>query len=167
MAGEPHIVNKFQEWLGISKGELLVAGLIAAGLAIGLLYQNFAVEEEDSFREDYYRVLDSLAEAHKTTYTGSDFEGNVYEEIAKGDTVVEKESFFPTPRKKELPDDKININTASITELQMLPGVGPATAKKIIAFRENTPFEKPEDIIKINGVGSKTYEKMKSFIRVN
>ena len=61
----------------------------------------------------------------------------------------------------------ININTASSAELQRLNGVGPATAEKIIAYRnQNGAFSKPEDIKRVSGIGEKTYEKLKDKIRV-
>ena len=62
-------------------------------------------------------------------------------------------------------DGKININTAPLEELVKLKGIGPAYAEKIITYREtNGPFEKPEGIIKVKGVGRKTYEANKDRI---
>ena len=61
----------------------------------------------------------------------------------------------------------ININTADSTALQEIPGVGPATAEKIIAYRtENGRFASKEDIKNVSGIGEKTYEKMKDKITV-
>ena len=61
----------------------------------------------------------------------------------------------------------ININTASQAELETLPGIGPSTAKKIIAYREaNGPFQTTEDIIKVSGIGPGTYERIKDLITV-
>lgn len=59
------------------------------------------------------------------------------------------------------PDDdgKVNINTASAEELETLVRVGPVYADRIIDYRENNgPFEKPEDIMNVSGIGLKTYE---------
>ena len=55
----------------------------------------------------------------------------------------------------------IDINTASQSELESLPGVGPATAKKIIDGR---PYSSPGDITRVKGIGSKTYAKFKDQI---
>lgn len=61
----------------------------------------------------------------------------------------------------------ININSADSTDLQKIPGVGPVTAEKIIAYREqNGYFRRKEDIKNVSGIGDKTYEKMKDIITV-
>lgn len=61
----------------------------------------------------------------------------------------------------------VNINTASVEELQALPGVGPATAAAIVEERErNGPFASPEDIMRVSGIGEKKYQKMQAMICV-
>ena len=63
---------------------------------------------------------------------------------------------------------KININTATLEELDKLPGVGEATANKIISHREeNGQFKTIEYIKYVNGIGDKKFEKMKELICVN
>ncbi len=63
--------------------------------------------------------------------------------------------------------EMININTASAEELEQLYRVGPTYAARIIEYREkNGPFEKPEDIMNVSGIGSKTFEKNKERISV-
>jgi competence protein ComEA helix-hairpin-helix repeat region len=60
---------------------------------------------------------------------------------------------------------KVNINTADSTQLQTLNGVGPATAQKIIDYREsNGRFSSIEDIKNVSGIGDKTFEKLKDHI---
>ena len=60
----------------------------------------------------------------------------------------------------------ININTATIDELDTLPGVGPAIAKRILEFRSTQPFTKPEDIMLVKGIGKKKFAKMRERIAV-
>lgn len=61
----------------------------------------------------------------------------------------------------------VNINTADASELDTLPGVGPATAEAIIVEREeNGPFASPEDIKRVSGIGDKKFEDMKDSICV-
>lgn len=60
---------------------------------------------------------------------------------------------------------KININTASESELENIPGVGPATAKKIIDYRNKSgKFSSIEDIKNVSGIGDKKFENMKDSI---
>ena len=60
---------------------------------------------------------------------------------------------------------QININNASSTKLQEVPGIGPVTADKIIQYRTaNGLFRKLEDIMKVSGIGDKTFAKMKPYI---
>lgn len=63
--------------------------------------------------------------------------------------------------------DKVNINTASLEELQSLKGIGPATAKNIILYREEYgAFSDIEEIMNVKRIGEKTFAKIKDFITV-
>jgi len=59
----------------------------------------------------------------------------------------------------------VNINTADIDDFSAIPGIGPATAQKIIDYRKgNGNFCKVEDIKKVSGIGEKKFEAMKDFL---
>lgn len=62
---------------------------------------------------------------------------------------------------------RININTASAAELEQLPGIGEATAAKIVADRNaNGPFKTVEDLKRVSGIGDKKYEALADLICV-
>jgi len=62
---------------------------------------------------------------------------------------------------------KININTASADELDLLPGVGPVYAQRIIDYRKkNGPFKTISGIQNVSGIGPKTFEKLKELVTV-
>lgn len=66
---------------------------------------------------------------------------------------------------KPLPEGMVNINTADEKELDKLPGIGPAMAKRIVEYRmENGAFQAPEEIKRVKGIGDAKYEKMKDKI---
>lgn len=59
----------------------------------------------------------------------------------------------------------VNINTATAEQLQLLPGVGPALAGRIIAFREaNGPFENVDELTAVQGIGDKSLEKLRPYV---
>ncbi len=63
--------------------------------------------------------------------------------------------------------NKVNINDATLEELVTLDGVGDKVAAKIIAFRKkNGPFQKPEDLMMVKGIGQKMFDKNKDRIVV-
>ena len=67
----------------------------------------------------------------------------------------------------EAKDARININTASGRLLETIPGIGPAKAQEIMAYRkENGPFETIEEIKEVAGIKDALFEKMKAFITV-
>lgn len=70
-------------------------------------------------------------------------------------------------KKSKTDIEKINLNKATQTELETLPGIGPSTAEKIIAYRkENGNFKNIEDIMNVNGIGESKYNKIKDLISV-
>jgi len=59
----------------------------------------------------------------------------------------------------------VNINQATAEELEALPRIGPAMATRIVNYREeNGPFHKKEDLMKIKGIGTKTFARLKDLI---
>ena len=63
---------------------------------------------------------------------------------------------------------KININTASVEEIAKLEKIGPSYAERIVRHRkEHGPFEKPEDLMKVKGIGPKTFELNRDKISVD
>ena len=60
----------------------------------------------------------------------------------------------------------VNINTAPAEELQTLSGIGKVMAERIIEYRSSNSFKSKEDIMSVEGIGNKTYEKIKDSITV-
>ena len=59
----------------------------------------------------------------------------------------------------------LNINTATAAELQKLPGIGAATADRIVEYRQkNGPFKKIEELMNVRGIGEKSFLKLKPLI---
>ncbi|MCL1983065.1 MAG: helix-hairpin-helix domain-containing protein [Clostridiales bacterium] len=128
------------------------------------------------------RVNDAVLEAGGLAASADTMEVNLAARLSDGDKV-----YIPTKQERQgsataaagIVTDSIsgspanqgngmvNINTANSEQLQALNGVGPATAQKIIDYRESIGgFKKIEDLMKVSGIGSKTFEKLKDKIIV-
>lgn len=69
--------------------------------------------------------------------------------------------------KKKPPDRPVNLNTATSEQLQQVPGIGPATAGKILQMRKTYgPFKSVDDLLAIRGLGAKRLEKMRKYLTV-
>lgn len=105
---------------------------------------NLAIKIED---EKHY-IIPKLGESLK--------ELNTQEDIISDNSIIQTES------------NKVNINTATLNELDTLPGIGEATASKIINHRnEKGKFNSIEELKNVNGIGDKKYENIKDMISVN
>jgi len=69
---------------------------------------------------------------------------------------------------KKPPLKPVNINTATSEELQQVPGIGPATADKILLMRKSYgSFKSVDDLLAIKGLGKKRLEKMRKYLTVS
>jgi len=72
-----------------------------------------------------------------------------------------------TSAQKTLPSQPINLNTATIAQLEALPGIGPNTAKSIVDFRNHSgPFQRVEDLLAIKGISKSKLEKLRPYVTV-
>jgi competence protein ComEA len=69
-----------------------------------------------------------------------------------------------TSRKIDNVIEPIDVNRASLDELQSLPGVGPKLAKRITDERAKRPFASIDDMRRVSGIGPKTLEKLRPFV---
>jgi len=70
--------------------------------------------------------------------------------------------------KKHPPAQPLDLNTASLEELQQLPGVGPGIAKAIVEFREKSgPFRRVEDLLAIRGLTKERVEKIRPYVVIS
>ena len=68
---------------------------------------------------------------------------------------------------EETEEDRVNINTASASELDALPGIGPVLAQRIIDRRtEQGPFTSVEELLEVDGIGQATLDGLREFITV-
>ncbi len=65
------------------------------------------------------------------------------------------------------PAGVVNVNTATLTQLKLLPGIGEGRAHRIVSFRKLKPFKRVVELARVKGIGRKTVRKLKPFITVS
>ena len=63
---------------------------------------------------------------------------------------------------------QVNINTATVQQLQLLPRVGPALAQRIVDFRTaNGPFKGAEELTRVKGIGEKSFARLQPYVSIS
>ena len=80
----------------------------------------------------------------------------------------QKEAGRHAPWQQEAPTARVDVNRADEEQLQTVPGIGLATARRILDWRkEHGPFERLEDLLNIRGIGVTTLEKLRPYVTVD
>ncbi len=67
--------------------------------------------------------------------------------------------------KAPAPAQTVNVNTATAQQLEGVPGIGPSMAQRIVTYREkNGPFKKLEDLMNVQGIGEKSFLKLRPYL---
>jgi comEA protein len=139
------------------KGLLLLLGIILVGFIIQWL-QPFVVKKDlydYTVQDSIFRILSAdTAFAVKLEFAS---EKNAESRYSR-----------KTVQTKELLPNSININTANQTELELLPRIGPATAKNILDYRQaNGGFKTLDELVNVKRIGPKTLETIKPYLIIN
>jgi competence protein ComEA len=82
-------------------------------------------------------------------------------------TQASQEKSRTPPAAKASASAQVNLNTANVTQLETLPGIGKSTAERILEYREKSGgFKKIEDLMNVRGVGEKSFLKLKPLVTV-
>jgi len=60
----------------------------------------------------------------------------------------------------------VNINAATEAQLELLPGIGPSKARAIVRYRDRRKFKAPHELIRVRGIGRKTFRKLRAHLTV-
>ena len=72
----------------------------------------------------------------------------------------------PGPPPKKAPSGPIDLNSATLAELQSISGIGPSMAQKIIDYRTRRPFRKTRDLMRVRGIGPRTYRQIAPHLHI-
>ena len=145
---------------------------LLCALLIGCVLTSIGVE--------FFSKADEPIQMHKNIFKehhivqNEERTSNLQERVSEKKTVTNLQEDFTKQKSADTKTNNekqkivfpININTASEKELDALPGIGPAIARKIVEHRSTQPFTKIEDIMLVKGIGKKKFAKLKELITV-
>lgn len=171
----PRFLTSLQKHTGTTRSEaitvLAIACVIAAG-TIGPWIFSTPPLHEVATAHKIIAMLDSMALDSRSRDSTLAMSGAADYSTGANEKLGDAESHYSrrSPRAgstaaSSVPRGRrININTASMAQLERLPGVGPATAEAIIKRRTMRKFMDVDDLMDIRGIGTKKLEKMRPYI---
>ena len=132
--------------------EISIASNLLGEEPVSEIYIGGAVSNPGFYPLKASDSVETLIQAAGGTTTGVDLNGIKLHITKVGD---------------EEPSQRINLNRAEVWLLEALPGIGEERAKAIVAYRnQNKPFRNTSELIKVEGIGTKTCEQIKHLITV-
>ena len=148
-----------------SEGKSLAGELVQSGLAraYGVYRQSPKGLDQDETRERFKDMELRAAGSRHGIWAFTDWEALPDERLIERLEEIELSS--AVQQSKRLPlNESLNPNTANKEQLEMIPGIGPSTAQKIIDARLSQAFDTLNDLLNISGIGQRTLEKMQPYL---
>lgn len=171
------LIEKYRFWIG---GVLILA--IVGGSVVLIWRENYAKPTLESRIENLESKIVLMEEFAKRNQEANNDQANLNDQVSgvpteqagtvaginSQDTASQRTDSNKQTVTSQPTSGKININSASATELDLLSGIGPAYAGRIIDYRNtNGGFKSIDEIKNIKGIGEKTFDKFKDQISVN
>jgi comEA protein len=142
------IRDLLQQRFGFTRNEIVVVGLLSAGLLTGTAVRSFrstgATQREFPYAETDSQFVRGARAFHEAVNAKQDSAGS------------------------RAPVRPVNINDATATELIALPGIGPAMAGRIIAYRkEHGRFASVDELDRVRGIGPATVRRLRPLVHVD
>jgi competence protein ComEA len=152
------LLHAMQTTTGATKGEVIVVLLLLIGAVLGNVLQRLDSGSGSNKTMSPAQIREIL---DASTDDRQPLENAIQEPATHTGPTAARPRTVSTPERQST---IVNLNTASKTRLMSIPGVGEATADRILQYRSHSPFTRPEDLQNIKGIGEKRFERMRPFI---
>ena len=155
-------LQTISERSGLTQTELKVTAFLLFILMIGIVVEAIGWQNNESENTNFqYSTADSIFYSFDQANINSTGRKKTDENINK----LEINAGYST--KQELKNKSININSASLEQLIMIPGIGVKTAENILAYRKSLGgFHRIDELLEVKGIGDSKFEKIKKYIYV-
>ncbi len=163
--------KKLSEKIGFTQTEIKVILFLIVTLSAGFFidkvvfrkpkakYKSFDYSQQDS-------IFENISDNNVLKDEKKDL-GNKKVDYKREVLDFKKPNFKENSQEKELKPKSVNINSAGINELELLPGIGNKTAEKIIKYRKKIgSFTELKDLIKVKGIGQTKFKNIKKFLYI-
>jgi competence protein ComEA len=163
--------EKLSKKIGLTSTEIKVGIFIISTLLVGFSYKHFILDlNKNKFKiideKNSAKVLgdENLTELNQNSTKSIDKKVDYKQEVLD----FNKQSFNKIQKKTILAEKSINLNTAKLSDLVKLSGIGEKIAQRIIDYRNNVKkFDNINELLKVKGIGSAKFEKIKKYIFVD
>lgn len=171
------IINVLKNAVSFTKNEIQVIIFIAVVTAAGYTVKYYkSLSDENNTGYDYTRSDSIFKERSLKIYAGNNRinigkdssidETGMYKAFQDAEDSVRLSEKIKA--ENEIPEFVIDINSADISELTELPGIGESIAARIKEYRDkNKKFGNINDLMKVKGIGKKKFEKIKKYIKAD
>ncbi len=158
------MLKKLSRVVGLTETEIKVLLFLISAFILGFGYKTFfKYDDTGNPRKFDYSKEDSIFFASGNKYDSSETDKSV---DYKQEVLDFNESNFTGSNARQTPEEKsININSARLEDLILLPGIGESTAKKILELRKKRgSFKALKDLLDVKGIGEVKFNKIKKYI---
>lgn len=158
------IVQKLSEKIGLTQTELKVNAFLGVVLLIGITIKSLNWKNDAPLKNNFdYSASDSIF--YSSNIPETELLGNKSFDSNLESSDFNKSNFNVNKKKLTLAENSVNLNTASLEQLIMLPGIGIKTAESILAYRKASGgFSRIDELMEVKGIGDSKFDKIKKYI---
>ena len=164
-----NLLRQIFERFRFTRTESMALAMVFGLYVVGLTWR-YVQKTSVPFDEDFYAQIDSASGEFALVPSSQPLMAvtDTVPKHKRADSVVTTHAADDSlPDGLKMNTGRLNVNVATERQLTLLPGIGPALAQRIIAYREESgPFASPSDLTKVKGIGPKKLAKFQGMIVV-
>ncbi len=155
------LLSYIQKHLGVTRSEAVAVTFLATTLTVGTVGMKLWPTTETHDHATAQRIasmLDSIEAERTSPADAPEPTDSVYTPAGSDKPLNHKPG--------KVSRGVLNLNSATLSQLQTLPGIGPSMAQRIVEYRQRRPFGSVDDLLDVRGIGEKKLAKLRPYVKV-